>query len=132
MSVGCLDAGRLERMIARCASKGCASSMRHTLAASIAAGLLVLTSDCAAAAGLDRGAQLAATCAACHSRDNHDRGIPAIVGLSEERLAAAMQAFKSGERSSQIMHAVALSLSNEDISALARYFASQRKESEQR
>jgi cytochrome c553 len=34
-----------------------------------------------------------------------------------------MAAFKSGERSSQIMHAVALSLSDGEIAALAEYLA---------
>jgi cytochrome c553 len=43
-----------------------------------------------------------------------------------------MEAFKSDERSSQIMHAVALSLSDEEITILAQYLAAQRKETKRR
>ncbi|WP_079544710.1 c-type cytochrome [Bradyrhizobium lablabi] len=80
------------------------------------------------AADNNRGAQLAATCAACHRLDGRDIGIPSIIGLDEGKLAGALQAFKSGERS--IMHTVALSLSSEEIATVVHYLAAQRKETE--
>jgi cytochrome c553 len=43
-----------------------------------------------------------------------------------------MAAFKSGERSSQIMHAVALTLSDNDIATLADYLATLPKETKPR
>ena len=39
-----------------------------------------------------------------------------------------MQAFKSSERSSQIMHVMSLSLSNEEIATLAHYLSTLRME----
>jgi cytochrome c553 len=92
----------------------------------IAANLLTLAADRSWAAGNDRATQLAATCASCHRLDGHDKGIPSIIGLEEERFAGVMAAFRSGERSSQIMRAVALSLSNDEIEILAHYLAAQR------
>ena len=75
----------------------------------------------------DRGWQINATCAACHRLDGRSSGIPPIAGLSEDQLTRAMRAYSSGERPSQIMRAVALSLSDEDIASVARFVAAQGK-----
>ena len=64
-----------------------------------------------AAAENNRGAQLAAMCAACHRLDGRDEGIPTIIGLDPKELVETMEAFRSGKRSSQIMNVVARSLS---------------------
>jgi cytochrome c553 len=104
-----------------------ASAGRHALALSItAAGLLVFAPQSSVAEN-DQAAQLAATCASCHRLDGHDVGIPLITGLSEEKLRGVMQAFKSGERGGQIMHAIALSLSEEEMAIIAHYLAAQGK-----
>jgi cytochrome c553 len=100
-------------------------SIRQIITLGIAAGLFVLVADRSMAANDNQGAQLAAMCASCHRLDGRDKGVPSIVGLDKERLAGAMVAFKSGERSSQIMHAVALSLSDGEIAVLAEYLAAQ-------
>jgi cytochrome subunit of sulfide dehydrogenase len=107
-------------------------SLHRTIVLSMVASLVVSFAKRSFAADNDQGAQLAATCAACHRLDGHDRGIPSIIGLSEEQFVIVMGAFKSGERSGPIMRTVARSLSNEEIAILARYFASRAKESERR
>ena len=84
-----------------------------------------------AAAENNQGAQLAAMCAACHRLDGRDQGIPSIIGLNPKKLTEAMEAFRSGKRSSQIMNVVARSLSTEEIAALAEYLATQKRGSEQ-
>jgi cytochrome c553 len=99
---------------------------------SMAASLAISVAERSFAADNDQGAQLAATCAACHRLDGHDRGIPPIVGLSEEQFVAVMRAFKSGERSGPIMRTMARSLSNEEIAILARYFAERGRETQRR
>jgi sulfide dehydrogenase cytochrome subunit len=104
--------------------------MHQIIVLSIAASLVILIADRSSSAENDRGVQLAATCASCHRLDGRAEGIPSIIGLGEETLAEAMQAFKSGERSSQIMHAVALSLSDEEIATVAHYLAAQGKRAE--
>jgi cytochrome subunit of sulfide dehydrogenase len=98
---------------------------KRIIGLSVAAVLASIAADRCMAAASDRGARLAAMCAACHRLDGHDRGIPTIVGLDKKSLVGAMADFKSGARSggSQIMHGVALSLTDDDIAAVADYLA---------
>ena len=107
-----------------------ALSLHQIIALSIVASLVVSFAERSFAADSDQGTQLAATCAPCHRLDGHDRGIPSIVGLSEEQFVAVMRAFKSGERSGPIMRTVARSLSKEQIAILARYFAARGMETQ--
>jgi cytochrome c553 len=107
-------------------------SLHRIVALLMVASLVVSVAKRSFAADNDQGAQLAATCAACHRLDGHDRGIPSIVGLSEEQFVTVMRAFKSGERSGPIMRTMARSLSNEEIATLARYFAARGKETQRR
>jgi cytochrome c553 len=109
-----------------------ALSLRQIIALSIVASVIVSFAERSFAADNDQGAQLAATCAACHRLDGRDRGIPSIVGLSEEQFVTVMKAFKSGERSGPIMQTMARSFSNEEIATLARYFAARGKETQRR
>jgi sulfide dehydrogenase cytochrome subunit len=69
----------------------------------------------------EQGAELAATCAACHGPAGTAQGIPSLAGLDESRIIGAMVAYKASERPNHIMHAVALSLSNEELKRIARY-----------
>ena len=97
----------------------------------IAASLVFLVTYRTSAAADNQGAQLAATCASCHRLDGRDKGIPPVVGRDEESLARALLAYKSGVRQSPIMHAVAGSLSDEEIAIVARYLAARGKEAKQ-
>lgn len=109
-----------------------AFSLPQIIVLAIVASLFVSSAECSFAADTDQGAQLVATCAACHRLDGRDRGIPSIGGLSEKRFVAVMMAFKSGERSGPIMRTMARSLSDEEITILARYFAARGKEIQRR
>jgi cytochrome c553 len=96
---------------------------------SLLAGLVLLLGGRAgAAADTSQGAQLAATCASCHGLDGSDKGNPAIMGLDEKRIITAMLAYKASERPSHVMHAIALSLSNEELASVARYLAGHEKD----
>jgi cytochrome subunit of sulfide dehydrogenase len=112
---------------ARCFRDESAFKTRRTIALSIAASL-VFVADHSAVADNDRGAELAATCASCHRLDGRDKSMPSIIGLDEETFIRAMQAFKSGERSSQIMRVMSRSFSNEEIATLAHYLSTLRME----
>jgi len=100
-------------------------------ALSIAAALLLLQLGShlvpLAAAGNEQGRRLAAMCASCHRIDGGDKGTPAIVGIDAKKLAAALFAYRASESPSHIMHAVALSLSDEEIASVTRYLAEQGK-----
>jgi cytochrome subunit of sulfide dehydrogenase len=100
----------------------------RSIALAIAVSLTILSANRGMAADSERGAELAATCAACHRLDGRDKGIPSIVGMNTEKFIGAMADFRSGARSSSIMHAVALSFSDAEIAALAEYLAAQPKE----
>lgn len=65
-------------------------------------------------------------CARCHGRDGDGRGAGAFPKLSmqsEDYLAAALRAYAAGERRSGIMQPMAAGLTDEQIAALARYYA---------
>jgi len=71
------------------------------------------------------GAQLASVCAACHrlDSDDHTAGISPIAGIEPERLAGMMRAFQLDAQKNDIMHAVSLTLSDDEITAVASYLA---------
>lgn len=69
------------------------------------------------------GAYLASECTTCHQRDGAARGIPSITHWPEERFIVAMHAYREGLRPHQVMQSVARRLTDEDIAALAAYFA---------
>lgn len=69
------------------------------------------------------GEYLSAECSTCHQRDGSDQGIPGIVGWPEEDFVAAMHAYKIKLRPHQVMQMMAGRLDNEEIAALAAYFA---------
>jgi sulfide dehydrogenase cytochrome subunit len=96
--------------------------MRAVTALCLIAGPMLLSGE-PRGEGTGQGAQLAAACASCHASDGSDKGIPAIVGLEEQRIVAAMRAYKASESPSHVMHAVALSLSDEELASVARYLA---------
>jgi cytochrome c553 len=69
-------------------------------------------------------ALLAASCAACHGTEGHSQGgTPSLAGLDETYFIKQMQQFKSGERSSTVMMQQASGLTDDEINALAEYFA---------
>ena len=96
----------------------------------LVASLILLAASARAAAANDQGGQIAAVCASCHRLDGGEKGIPSIFGLGEDRLTRAMLAYRLGERSSHIMRAIALSLSDEEIATVARFLAAQGKKAE--
>lgn len=52
--------------------------------------------------------------------------------MDKKKFVGVMAAFKSGERPSQMMHAVALSLSDDEIATLAEYLAARPNEAKRR
>ena len=71
---------------------------------------------------------LAASCAACHGTDgNSVGGTPVLAGLDPRHFTDQMMAFRSGERTSTVMHHHAKGLTPEEIERLAVYFAAQKR-----
>lgn len=69
----------------------------------------------------------AKTCAACHG----EKGVstnplhPHLAGQHSQYLEKQLRAFRAGERKEPMMNAMAKTLSDEDITALANFYAAQ-------
>jgi cytochrome subunit of sulfide dehydrogenase len=94
----------------------------------------VLMAACAAfaqptAATLNTRA-LAATCANCHGTDGRalaGDAMVALAGLPQATIVEQMQAFRDGKRQATVMHQIVKGYSDEQIQAIAAYFAAQKK-----
>jgi cytochrome c len=68
------------------------------------------------------GEYLASECVTCHQASGRADGIPSIVGWPREAFMRALLAYKTNARSHEVMRMVTMSLSDEEIAALAAYF----------
>ena len=74
-----------------------------------------------------RGRDLATTCSGCHGTYGRSAsGMPTIAGLDQAYFVKQMNEFKSGARSATVMHQIAKGFNDEQIAALAGYFAAQK------
>ncbi len=73
------------------------------------------------------GSMLSNTCAGCHGTDGASVGpaIPSIGGMSATYITDMMNAYKSGDTNSTIMGRIAKGYSEDEIGAIANYFAEQ-------
>lgn len=69
------------------------------------------------------GEYLSSECSTCHQRNGSDQGIPSITGWPTEDFVVAMHAYKEKIRPHPVMQMMAGRLSDEEIAALAAYFA---------
>lgn len=72
---------------------------------------------------------LAATCANCHGTDG--RAVPGeamakLAGLDAAYITEQMRAFRDGKRPATVMHQLTKGYSDEQIAAIAAYFAAQK------
>ncbi len=69
------------------------------------------------------GEYLSGECTTCHQSAGGDDGIPSIVLWPEEDFVLAMHAYKTKKRNHPVMQMMAGRLGDEEIAALAAYFA---------
>ena len=69
------------------------------------------------------GKHLAQECASCHRIDGIDNGIPSIVGWPADTFRATIKSYRDGTRANPVMVSVASSLNDQQIDALATFFA---------
>jgi cytochrome c553 len=73
------------------------------------------------------GRSLAATCTNCHGTGGVSvGGVPGLAGETKESIVAKMNEFKSGARPATVMHQLAKGYTDEQIQALATWFAAQK------
>lgn len=70
------------------------------------------------------GRHLAHECTSCHRIDGVDNAIPSIVGWPPDSFIATIKFYRDGVRTNPVMVSVASSLSDEQVQALASFFAS--------
>lgn len=81
-------------------------------------------SNSALAGDVEYGAYLASECASCHrADDDKERRIPSITGLQEETFVTVMRAYQSKQLENVAMQTIASGLDDEQLAALAAYFA---------
>ena len=72
---------------------------------------------------------MAANCASCHGTNGHAApGSPtdSLAGRSSYAIATAMKEFRDGKRTATLMHQIAKGYSDDEIDAIAEFFANQR------
>ena len=70
----------------------------------------------------------AAGCANCHGTDGKAQpGHESLAGVAKEDIIKKMQDFKAGRKPATLMHQLAKGYSDEQIEAIAGYFAAQKK-----
>ena len=72
------------------------------------------------------GQYLSGECVTCHQVSGAAKGIPAIIGWPEDGFVAVMQSYKTKARDNPVMQTIAARLSDEEMAALAAYFATLR------
>jgi cytochrome c553 len=72
---------------------------------------------------------LAASCAACHGTNGHAQaGMVALAGVPQQVIVQKMQDYKAGRVSAAtVMHQLAKGYNDDEINAIAAYFAAQKK-----
>ena len=73
---------------------------------------------------------LAATCANCHGTNGNavkGSGLDSLAGVPKDKTLQKLADFKSGDKPASIMHQIAKGYSDEQINAIAGYFAAQKK-----
>lgn len=87
--------------------------------------VVVASVDFAHASGdLEYGEYLSSECVTCHQAKDTDAQIPVINGMDAEGFVGIMELYRSEELENPTMRTIAKRLTDEDISALAAYFAS--------
>ncbi|MGE0565203.1 MAG: cytochrome c [Pseudolabrys sp.] len=81
----------------------------------------------AAAADFELGRYLSTECVTCHRSASAQGAIPSIYGIPESAFVEVMKAYKEKKLSNQVMQNITARLSDEDIAALALYFAKTEK-----
>jgi cytochrome c553 len=86
--------------------------------------VIIIARNPSLAADLAYGEYLASECITCHQVAVDEGAIPAIVGLPRPYFVNALRDYRAGRRTNPVMQNVARSLNDEQIEALAAYFAS--------
>ena len=90
----------------------------------MAAAIALIAAATAASAEPPAGA---ASCSGCHpSSARVASPVPRLIGLDRAAIVRAMQDFRSGQRTGTVMDRIAKGFADEEIQAIAAWYATQR------
>jgi cytochrome subunit of sulfide dehydrogenase len=95
--------------------------MRKLVVAAI--GLVSIAAATAASAQPPAGA---VSCSGCHPSTRVTSPVPRLGGLDRTAIVKAMQEFRSGQRAATVMDRIAKGFTDEEIQAIAAWYAAQR------
>lgn len=94
------------------------------VAAAIVSGSIAGTTQ---ASSLAKAQYLAATCANCHGTNGQAQGSAvSLAGYDAAKLVETMKAFAAGQREATVMHQLAKGYTDDQLKAMASFFASQK------
>ena len=72
---------------------------------------------------------MASACAICHGTDGRaaTKDVVPLAGLPAAHIASQMRAFRDGQRPATVMHQIAKGYNDQQIDALAAWFAAQKR-----
>jgi cytochrome subunit of sulfide dehydrogenase len=72
---------------------------------------------------------MASACAICHGTDGRaaTKDVVPLAGLPAAHIASQMRAFRDGQRPATVMHQIAKGYNEQQIDALAAWFAAQKR-----
>jgi len=72
---------------------------------------------------------MASACAICHGTDGHaaTKDVVPLAGLPAAHIGSQMRAFRDGQRPATVMHQIAKGYTDQQIDALAAWFAAQKR-----
>lgn len=94
------------------------------LSSALAAAMILAAAPSVRAEGdVEYGEYLSSACVTCHQLDGDSEGIPPIIGWTEEHFVEVMVEFRDGVRQHDVMKTIAGRYTEEELLALAAYFA---------
>lgn len=91
------------------------------------AGLVILCLSTATAAAIDIAPAGAAACSGCHPNSRSvDTQVTRLIGRKSAEILTAMQEFRSGQRPATVMDRIAKGFTDDDMKAIAAWYAAQK------
>lgn len=78
-------------------------------------------------ADIELGRYLSTECMTCHGTATSNSTIPKIVGLDQTHFVEVLRAYRDKALPNPVMQSIASRLNDEDVAALAAYFATAKK-----
>lgn len=102
--------------------------MKQVLHATLVVSFLMFASHAHAKEDPSQIRSWAAGCANCHGTNGHaEKGMPPLAGKNGADMTEKLLAYKKGEAESTIMQQLAKGYTDEQLAAIAGYFATQKK-----